>query len=175
MKTSQTAVCRKYAQSFLAAGGNPSKRRAELEKAAEILSPYLKILSHPCLNPAVKNEILGKISGVSGLGIYMGNFLRILIENKRIAFLGEIAKKAVELADEAEGFKSAEVESRFDLAEDELKGIKEALSAVFSRKIKVRTLKNEELIGGIRIKSGDLLIDGSVRGRLEAIRRKTLA
>lgn len=175
MKTSQSAILQKYARAFLSAGGNPSKRRIEIEKAAQVLSPYLKILSHPCLNLAVKFEILGKISAISELGIYMGNFLRILIENRRIAFLDEIAKKAAEIADEAEGFKLAEIESRFDIADTELNGIKEALSAIFSKKIKVRTLKNEELIGGIRIKSGDLLIDGSVRGRLDAIRRKTLA
>lgn len=174
MKSSENSVCEKYARAFLAAGGNFAQRKAEIESAARSLSDYLKVLSHPCLSPDIKFEILNKINQSKKHDKYLDNFLRLLILNKRISLLSKIAQTAAEIADEAEGFKRVDAESRFDLSEEDIKTLKEALSSAFGKKIRLTVSKKEDLIGGLRIKAGDILIDGSVKGRLEALKKKTL-
>lgn len=175
MRTSRKTICDKYARAFMSSGGDFKARRTELAWAAENLSAGLAALSHPCLNPGVKFEILSRMLGAKYAGTALENFLKLLVVNKRISLLKEIALRAGEIADEMAGLKKAKVSSRFALSESETAGIKEALSSLTGRKIIVENEIREELIGGLQIKIDDLLIDGSVRGRLEGLRKKTFA
>lgn len=157
----------------MSSGGDFKARRAELAWAAENLSAGLGTLSHPCLNHGVKFEILSRMLAGKYAGTALENFLKLLVVNKRIHMLKEISLRAGEIADEMSGLKKAKVSSRFVLSEVEMAAIKEALSSVTGKKIVVENEIREELIGGLQIKIDDLLIDGSVKGRLEGLRRKT--
>jgi len=67
---------------------------------------------------------------------------------------------------EAEGEIEAHVVSAFELKDDQAARIAEALAKRLNRKIKITSSIDKELIGGAIIKAGDLVIDGSVKGRL---------
>lgn len=96
-------------------------------------------------------------------------FLSLLVDNRRLALLPEIAGLYEELRAEAERVVKATVTSAAALPADELDKITKALRQRFGREVEVDTAIDESLIGGAVIGAGDLVIDGSLKGKLERL------
>ncbi|MEE9333268.1 MAG: F0F1 ATP synthase subunit delta [Granulosicoccaceae bacterium] len=95
------------------------------------------------------------------------NFVRLLSENNRLALMGDIGGIFEELRAEAEGEIEAAVTTAFELTDEQRDKMAAALSKKLDRKVRIVTTVDDSLIGGAVIKAGDLVIDGSVKGRLE--------
>ena len=94
------------------------------------------------------------------------NLLGLLFDNRRLSLLAEIAGLFDELRFEAERVVRAKVTSAAALAEAELATIKAALAKRFGREVEIETVIDESLIGGALIDAGDIVIDGSIKGKL---------
>jgi F-type H+-transporting ATPase subunit delta len=97
------------------------------------------------------------------------NFIRLLAENRRIQLLPEIAALFEALRAEAETRVEVEVVSAAGVAPEQLQAIAAALKARLGRDVSLATRLDPALVGGIVIRAGDLVIDGSVRGKLDAL------
>ncbi|MDE2406532.1 MAG: F0F1 ATP synthase subunit delta [Xanthomonadaceae bacterium] len=93
-------------------------------------------------------------------------FLALLFDNRRLALLPEIAGLFDELRFEAERTVKARVTSAVVLPTAELDTIKAALKRRFGREVEVETAVDAALIGGAIIDAGDVVIDGSLKGKL---------
>ena len=93
-------------------------------------------------------------------------FIGLLAENRRLPLLPEIAGLFDELRFEAEKVVKARVTSATPLPAGELDTLKAALRKRFGREVEVETAVDESLIGGAVIDAGDVVIDGSLRGKL---------
>jgi F-type H+-transporting ATPase subunit delta len=100
---------------------------------------------------------------------HFGNFLELLADNRRLALLPEIAGLYEELRAEAERVVKAKVTSATELPAGELDTIKAALAKRFGREVEIETAVDESLIGGALIDAGDVVIDGSLRGKLSRL------
>lgn len=100
---------------------------------------------------------------------HFGNFLALLADNRRLALLPEIAGLYEELRAEAERVVKAKVTSAAELPAGELDTIKAALAKRFGREVEIETAVDESLIGGALIDAGDVVIDGSLRGKLSRL------
>jgi F-type H+-transporting ATPase subunit delta len=98
-----------------------------------------------------------------------GRFLALLADNRRLVLLPEIAGLYQELRAEAEHVVKATVTSAATLPAAELNTIKTALRRRFGREVEVQTAVDDSLIGGAVIVAGDVVIDGSLRGKLERL------
>lgn len=96
----------------------------------------------------------------------LGRFLAMLAENHRLALLPEIAGLYEELRADAERVVKAKVTSATPLPASELDTITAALKKRFGREVEIETAVDESLIGGAVIDAGDVVIDGSLRGKL---------
>lgn len=94
------------------------------------------------------------------------NFVRILSENKRLSLLPEIACLFEQLKAEQERTLDVEVVSARALDAQQTSTLSESLRKRFDRKIELNCVVDEKLLGGIIIRAGDTVIDGSVRGKL---------
>ena len=94
------------------------------------------------------------------------NFVRLLIENRRLDLLPEILAQYETLKAEAEARVEATVTSAFPLEPAQIDALSAALKRKLGREINLTTTVDKTLMGGIVIRAGDLVIDGSVRGRL---------
>jgi F-type H+-transporting ATPase subunit delta len=97
------------------------------------------------------------------------NFIRLLAENRRLSLLSEIAALYESLRREAEGKIDAEVISAQDIDESQLGAIARALKKRLGREVHLSARTDQSLLGGAIIRAGDLVIDGSIRGRLEQL------
>ena len=94
------------------------------------------------------------------------NLVSMLAENDRLTLLPEMSAIYEVLKDEAEGSVEALVTSAQVLTETEEKSISEALKKRLGRDVKIKVSVDETLLGGAIIQAGDLVIDGTLKGRL---------
>ena len=120
------------------------------------------LLNHPLLSPA---DAVGLLA-MDGSDEAFTRFLGLLADNRRLALLPEIAGLFDELRFEAEKVVKARVTSAAALPAGELDTLKAALRKRFGREVEVETAVDESLIGGAVIDAGDVVIDGSLRGKL---------
>lgn len=123
------------------------------------------LLRHPQLTADDAVALLGR----DGAGESVRNFLALLADNRRLAQLPEIAGLFEELRAEAERVVRAKVTSAAALPAGELDAIKAALKKRFGREVEVETAIDESLIGGAVIDAGDVVIDGSLKGKLSRL------
>jgi F-type H+-transporting ATPase subunit delta len=123
-------------------------------------------------NPHVSSQQLAQlVVDVAGsqLNEHGRNFVQTLAENRRLAYLPEISKLFDELKDAAEGVVDVTVISAAPLAEGEQRTLAEALARKLKREVRLHVTTDPALIGGAVLRAGDLVIDGSLRSRLERI------
>ena len=123
------------------------------------------VLDTPNITHQQRSELIEKVAG-DKLDDNGRNFVRLLSENNRIDLLPDVAGIYDGLRADAEGEIEAQVTSAFELLPDQSEKIDNALSARLNRKVKIVSDVDKDLIGGVIIRAGDLVIDGSVKGRL---------
>jgi F-type H+-transporting ATPase subunit delta len=126
------------------------------------------LLGNPHVTPEQLAQLFIDIGG-KALGEHGANFVRTLAENARLAYLPEISSLFEGMKDAAQGVADVTVTSAAALDEAQQKRLSAALEKRLKRKVRLHTEINAQLIGGAIIRSGDLVIDGSLSTRLERI------
>jgi len=144
--------------------------RALLEDGA--VADYL---SNPALNADKRLEFLTGLFASAKADLLAGgdkkgtNFLKLLLEYGRVAVLPEIAEHFEALKAEVENTVDVTVTSATTLSDAQQAEISRALEARLGCAIRLETEIDENLIGGAVIKAGDVVIDGSLRARLDGL------
>jgi F-type H+-transporting ATPase subunit delta len=102
-------------------------------------------------------------------------FIDLLIEYDRLTLLPEIFAQFETLKNEREGVVDAQISTAFELDGAQLAGLVADLEKRFKRRINPKVSVDRNLIGGVRVVVGDEVIDGSVRGKLNAMAAGLLA
>jgi len=123
-------------------------------------------------NPKVTGEVflrfLGEVVG-DRLTEEGRNLLRMMSENKRLAVLPEVSTAFDALKQEAEGLIDVQVRSAFPLSESEEQQLIEMLGKRLGKRVELTVVEDPALIRGVEVRAGDLVIDGSVRGKLNRL------
>ncbi len=115
------------------------------------------------------SDAVGEGSVFAGSSRHGTNFLRLLLENDRIPAMGEIADQFEALKAKIENTVDAVITSAAPLSEARQREMAESLKARLGREVRVTTEIDENLIGGAVIRAGDVVIDGSLRARLDGL------
>ena len=150
---------------------------AELDELARVLRmPSARtVFMSPSVSTAQKNAALDRL--VPNATPTIRNFLHILSERDRLDQIPGIAEALRELVDHQRGIITAEVTTAIPLDADMQRVVAGRLAAHLGHqpeKITIRSRVDSSIIGGVVARVGDRVIDDSVRGRLERLRR-TLA
>ena len=97
------------------------------------------------------------------------NFIRVLADNRRLPLLGEIATQFERYRANQERSVDVTLLTAFPLAEETGDKLAEVLGRKLEREVRVQSQVDESLLGGVLIRADDLVIDGSVRGRLNKL------
>ncbi len=134
-----------------------------------------KELAWAAVNPNVSKEDLLRLIMEVGKG-YLDeegrNFVKLLVENDKITLVDQIRDLYEQLRAEHEGMLDVEVRTAYALTKENEKKLSSALEQKFGKKIRLHVVKDDSLIGGVQIKAGDKVIDGSVRGQLERMAKR---
>ncbi|GLS84793.1 F0F1 ATP synthase subunit delta [Paraferrimonas haliotis] len=97
------------------------------------------------------------------------NLIKVMAENGRLQTLPAVAELFADYRNEWAKEVEAEVVSATELSAAQQQQISDSLEKRLARKVKLNCSINAELVAGVVIKAGDLVIDGSVRGKLERL------
>lgn len=172
---SEGRVARRYAQAFF----ELMAEKGLLERAEEDLKGVVglvqevkelqQLLAHRGIPAGEKKELLRRIFAEKIAPLTM-NFLLLLCDRRREAYLPEIYRHFHALALEARGIAEAEVRSAHPLSEEQLEALKTRLAQVTGREIRLEQRLEPELIGGLVVKIGDRVFDGSIAQRLNRLK-----
>lgn len=175
--TKDLTAAKRYAKALYevaAEAGISEQAIAELKEAVTALEhPELKlVLDHPNIDADVKANLLRSIfeGQVSDAVL---NLLLLLVERKRTGLIPAVCDEFVRIAGEALGRTEAVVYSPMPLSEREADAVKAGFGAVTGKNIQVTNIVDQSLLGGIKVRIGDTLYDGSLSGKLKRL-EKTL-
>lgn len=176
---STVIASRRYATALLSAAEEGSfldQIVNELELIRETLENS-RDLVHALRSPLVKGDkkihILEEIFRDS-IGEKMFLFLKLIARKKRAGLLPEIINEFQILLDEKRGIINIDVTSAATLSDEQVNRLVDRLGVYTGKKIRAKMSINEELIGGVSVKIGDTIFDGSISHQLQLL-RKTLS
>ncbi len=172
----------KTARPYAIAAFRQAQDEGDTEAWSQMLSLLTSVTGDPTMkgliaNPKVKRaELADLVIDVCGdaLSETGRNFLRVLAENRRLGNLPGIAAGYAEERARIEKRSDVEVTSAHELSPAEQNDINVAMTRRLGTKVDLSLAVDPSLIGGVVIRSGDMVIDASIRGRLNEL-RQTLA
>jgi F-type H+-transporting ATPase subunit delta len=166
-----------YAQAFVViarAEGRLAEVEDELFRLADSLttSDELRLaLTDPQLPASRKVAVIEEILGRKALAVSQALVLTVVVAG-RAGELDQIIRRFVELAVAERAHEVAEVRSAVPLSDDDVARLQEALSRSTRKNVEVKVVVDPDVMGGIVTRVGDLVIDGSVRHRLDQLREQ---
>jgi F-type H+-transporting ATPase subunit delta len=168
-----TTIARPYAEAVF----DRAEESGKLSDWSDMLSFLTAVVESKELAPVIGNPLIEQKALVSLLLEIAGdkvdqeggNLIKVLVENNRLKVLPEINALFEALKADKERISKVHVTSAFALDAAQEKLIAEALKAKLGRDVTITSEKNPDLIGGIHIRAGDMVIDGSVRGQLQQL------
>lgn len=146
--------------------GNQAKELLAVLKESQELRQFL---GSPVIKIDDKKAVLRRITG-EGLHQYMVNFLQLLIDKKRTAFLTGILEQFLALVRDRTSTVLAEVSSVTELSNEQREQVKNKVKAMTNANdVEIETTLDPDLIGGVVIKVGSQVLDASLRGQLRRI------
>jgi F-type H+-transporting ATPase subunit delta len=168
---SQGVVAKRYARALFELANDKNmldQVEAELTSINEAIDSSLdfqQFLTHPQIDAAVKKEKLNAIFAES-VSESVLSFLFILVERRREGIISSVLQDYVSLANEARGISEATVTSAYTLGEEELGQVAEDFGKKIGKKLRVKNVVDPTILGGVVIRIGDRLYDGSIAGQL---------
>lgn len=173
MKSTDRILAQRYARAFDGLskdGAQASARYGVLRAAAGALAGAKKYMEDPAVPSADKKAFVAQI--LDGEKAAAG-FVVALIEAKRYYLLDACVEDAGKLLDERLGVVRPVVQTAFELGEEQKKRVEEALGRFAGgKKAEARFETDPALLGGLRARMGDTLIDGSLKGQFEKLQEE---
>ncbi len=159
-------VSRKYSTAVFEAAledGTLEQTKAELERFVELYGEAEAVLLAPSISKQDKRLLLGSMQ-LSGL---VNGLVNILLEKDRLGIVREIKFGFDEMADEHARIAKAVVSTVVPLNDGQLSELKKNLENATGLSIRLETEIDQAIIGGLVVRIGDKVLDGSVRSKLE--------
>ena len=173
------AVLGRYARAFADVAVkhklNSEKTVEELEQMAAVINGSRE-LRNVLLNPAVSREqklkLLDAIIHRMGATKHLRNFLAVLIDHRRVGNIGELVDEIKRELDRRMGFAEAKVTSVRELTSAERATLEKQLAAITGKTVRATYAEDARLLGGVTVRVGSTIYDGSVHGQLQRIREQ---
>ena len=175
-----TTIARNYAQALLALARKADDLAAwgrmidDVANAIERDDRLRRFLEAPQISADQKNAVLSKAFEDRAPRLFL-RYLQRLVKNRRQMLIPEIATEYRDLVDEVEGRVHAQVTLAKPVDEDQRAVIARYLTDTLGRPVVPQVRINPNILGGIVVRVGDRVMDGSVRRRLGILRNRMIA
>ena len=168
-------VSKRYAKALLSLGqedGNFEKYGRDLQDFSgfcEVHKEVIGVIANQIFSIEDRRRILQALLGKSSYSDVAKNFLNLLLDKNRIGTIHQITDHYERLTDDISNIARAEIVTPRPLREDAQNKLEKVLGDLTSKTIKIEVKEDISLIGGIVVKIGDLVLDGSVKTQLEGL------
>jgi F-type H+-transporting ATPase subunit delta len=171
-----STISRRYAKALLSIGqedGRYEDYGRNLQEFGALCGEnreLFQVLSNQLFSVEDRKAILKAVLKKSGFSGTVENFLNLLVDKNRIGDIGDIADHYTRLTDEISKITRAEIVTAKPLKAAALKKVEKALAKLTSMTVRAEVREDASLVGGLVVKIGDLVLDGSVKAQLEGLR-----
>ena len=175
-----TTIARNYAEALLALARKAGDLQAwgrlidDVANAMERDDRLRRFLEAPQVSADEKNAVLSKAYEDRAPRLFL-RYLQQLVKNRRQLLIPEIANEYRNLVDEVEGRVHAQVTLARDVDDEQRAAIARQLSHTLGKPVVPQIRINPNILGGIIVRVGDRVMDGSVRRRLGILRTRMMA
>ena len=175
---SSQAVARRYAVALadvVSTTGEAQEVRKELAAWDEMVSSnpqLLDLFRHPTISYEQKRGVLEELVRRTRPRPTTGNFLKVLLQNHRLAELREINTQFAQELDRRAGVVRAQVTTARPLPPEAQEALRARLGQMTGSDVRLQFEVDDELIGGVVTRIGSTLYDGSVRGQLQQMKQR---
>jgi F-type H+-transporting ATPase subunit delta len=179
MAGTRTSIARRYAEAAFEIAqrdGTVETWLTQLETVAFAVgdSSVVYRLEDPHVPLAQRAKALHTVVGPDMLP-QLGNLVGLLLRRRRVDALPQVAREYRRLYNRRAGIVEAVATSALALDGSELEALRTRLETMTGAKVELETAVDPQILGGIQVRIGDTLYDGSVRGRLERLRTRLAA
>ena len=135
---------------------------------------FSSLIKDPTNNQNDQLKVISKVSEIFNLNNLLFKFLSFLISKRRFFFVEKILKDFIDTCSKKRGEVKAELISAKKLSDNEIDNIKNELSKNFTSKIKLNYKHDENLIGGLIVKIGSIMVDTSIKNKLRQIENRMI-
>ena len=168
------------ARPYAMAAFKQAREQDALGDWSQALETLGRVMSDPHMQSIARNPKVGRkqlVDLLMDIGDkhsfdIAGNFVHVLVDAERILLAPEISTLFDRMKADAEGSAQVEVLTAFELSDEDRKRIADALEKHFKRRVSLNVQLDDSLIGGVVVRSGDQVMDASVRGQLELLRQR---
>ena len=143
-------------------------------KSLETIKEFNAFIKNPLFKQADQTEMLNTFIKEFNLNVILGKFLKFLVSKRRLFYLDKILKDFILYC----SFKRGEIEAKLisakELQDDEVEKIKKELFTKFGSKINLNYKIDKDLISGLIIKVGSIMIDNSMKNKLKQIKSQMI-
>lgn len=129
------------------------------------------VLETPSVPGSRKRAVMAKLAEPMGLAPLVRNFIFVIIDHRRLAYLSQIREAFEEFADEQMGFVRANITSAQKLDEGQSRALEAELEKLTGKRVRPQYNVDPTLVGGAMARIGSTVYDGSVHGQLQTMRR----
>ena len=172
----ESKVSKRYAKALLSLG----KEDGQYEEYGQNLQEFSgfcqgnrefgQVIGNPVFSVEDRKKILQAVLEKSDFSDLVKNFLNLLLDKNRIKAIREITDHYERLTDDITNVARAQVITSGPLKQEAKERLGKALEVLTSKRIKMEASEDKGLIGGIIVKIGDLVLDGSVKAQLEGLK-----
>ncbi len=172
----RSRVAKRYAKALLSLGQEDGEYQ-QYGKELAVFSGFFatnkefrEVIASPAFAVEDRKRILNIILGKGSYSDIVKNFLNLLLDKNRIDAIQEISSYYESLTDEVAQIARVEVVTPRPLRGDARQRLEKALEEMTSKKIRMEILEDKSLLGGLVVKIGDLVLDGSIKAQLEGLK-----
>lgn len=178
MKADEGVVSRRYARAAMGFCDSHGGHDAFAEGLAKIVAcleavPLLEtLLNTPVLNKEEKVKVVEAVADTMKLTETVRRFALILVGRKRMEYVGSILARFREMLDDQRGLVRGDVSTPVAIDEQMQRNLAVTLSGYFRKQVICSFHVDESLYGGVFARVGNTVIDSSIRGKLDRVRKK---
>ncbi len=173
MAVDAITIARPYAEALFAR----AEETGTLDGWSETLELLVAIAQDPAMMNAISDPLLDRADliklildiGGERLGAEAQNLVQLLVRNGRLSVLPEIGTMYEQLKADRQQVLKVHVRSAYAFTKDQEQKIAAGLKRKLGLDVTITSEQDETLIGGVHIRAGDLVIDGSIKGKIEKL------
>lgn len=178
------AVANQYAKALLEVVDKPGSNLAP-ENVLEQLDAFEALLTEsrefrvallsPAVSTAQKSKVIARLGGMIGLSPVVRNFLNVVTGHRRIALLPQIRIQFRSHLDDQLGIVRANIAAARELSAAQKSSLESGLAGSVKGSLRCTYTVDGALLGGVTVQINSKVLDGSVRGQLDSLRRRLVA
>jgi F-type H+-transporting ATPase subunit delta len=105
---------------------------------------------------------------------YVLNFLKLLVQSRRIRYIDDIVKSYIKLSNQYLGIEEGMIYTPYELTDQQIQDIEKAISQKENKKVTLKVSIDPSLLGGIKVQIANRIYDGTIKNKVEMLKKELL-